>query len=82
MGRIGGWFCNSRKVGQWGPPVWQWHLIGEWGGPIGQRGNWWTERNRTRSAELLIGNRRKRTIETDPPCNQQLCNPIKISYTF
>jgi hypothetical protein len=45
MGRIGGWFCNSRKVGQWGPPVWQWHLIGEWGGPIGQRGNWWTERN-------------------------------------
>jgi hypothetical protein len=36
-----------QKVGQWGPPAWQWHLIGEWGGPIGQRGNWWMEGNST-----------------------------------
>jgi hypothetical protein len=36
-----------QKVGKWGPPVWQWHLIGGWGGPIGQRGNWWTEGNST-----------------------------------
>jgi hypothetical protein len=35
-----------RKVGQWGPPVWQWHFIGQRGGPIGQRGNWWTNGNR------------------------------------
>ena len=31
-----------QKVGQWGPPVWQWHFIG-------QRGNWWTEGNSTDS---------------------------------
>jgi hypothetical protein len=42
-----------QKVGQWGPPVWQWHLIGGWGGPIGQRRNWWTEGN---SAGLQMSN--------------------------
>jgi hypothetical protein len=42
-GALVGGFATPGKLGQWGTPVWQWHLIGGWVGPtangeIGGRG--------------------------------------------
>jgi hypothetical protein len=49
-GALVGGLATPEKLAN-GDPIWQWHIIGGWGGPIGQRGNWWTERNSTRALE-------------------------------